>query len=75
MTLNVRAIYENGQLRLLDPVELNDGQHVLVFIERSAEQNDQQPSTSGKRTPNLHEGEIWMSDDFDAPMRFCDDDD
>ncbi len=28
----VRAIYENGQLRLLDPVDLQEGQEIYVTI-------------------------------------------
>jgi len=28
----VRAIYENGQLRLLDPVDLSEGQEIRVMI-------------------------------------------
>lgn len=39
MALPVRAIYENGQLRLLDPVDLREGQTVTVNIEPVSEQN------------------------------------
>lgn len=35
----VRAIYQNGHLRLLDPVELQDGQEVEIqFVPRSLEE-------------------------------------
>ena len=30
---HVRAIYENGRLRLLDPVDLDEGQQVEITIE------------------------------------------
>jgi predicted DNA-binding antitoxin AbrB/MazE fold protein len=33
----VRAVYENGHLRLLDPVELAEGQQVTVQIEATDE--------------------------------------
>ena len=39
MTTRVRAIYENGQLRLLDPVELIEGQQVSINIEALTEQD------------------------------------
>lgn len=32
MALTIRAIYQSGQLRLLDPVELDEGQQVEVTI-------------------------------------------
>jgi predicted DNA-binding antitoxin AbrB/MazE fold protein len=31
MALSVRAIYENGHLRLLDPVDLPEGQQVRII--------------------------------------------
>lgn len=31
--VSIRAIYEDGQLRLLDPVELAEGQVVQIIIE------------------------------------------
>jgi predicted DNA-binding antitoxin AbrB/MazE fold protein len=33
----VRAVYENGHLRLLDPVELAEGQQVMVQIDPTDE--------------------------------------
>ena len=33
MALPLRAIYQDGQLRLLDPVELQNGQEVEVIIQ------------------------------------------
>jgi predicted DNA-binding antitoxin AbrB/MazE fold protein len=33
MAFAVRAVYENGQLRLLDPVDLQEGQEVTVSID------------------------------------------
>jgi predicted DNA-binding antitoxin AbrB/MazE fold protein len=35
----IRAVYENGSLRLLDPVTLTPGQQVTVTIEPLTEQN------------------------------------
>lgn len=32
MTQTIRAIYEGGTLRLLDPVELTEGQQVEVYL-------------------------------------------
>jgi predicted DNA-binding antitoxin AbrB/MazE fold protein len=32
MAVQIHAIYENGQLRLLEPVDLPDGQHVKIEI-------------------------------------------
>lgn len=32
MTTHLRAIFENGQLRLLDPVDLQEGQEVNIAI-------------------------------------------
>lgn len=34
MMVAVRAIYENGNLRLLDPVDLQPGQQVVINVER-----------------------------------------
>ncbi|MCB9456174.1 MAG: antitoxin family protein, partial [Anaerolineaceae bacterium] len=30
--VSVRAVYHNGQLHLLDPVDLNDGEEILLQI-------------------------------------------
>ena len=32
MVHSIRAVYQNGQLRLLDPVELSEGQEVELVI-------------------------------------------
>ncbi len=37
MMQSIRAIYNNGQLRLLDPIELSEGQEVEVLIVSSNE--------------------------------------
>lgn len=37
MALVIRAVYEQGRLRPLDPVDLVEGQQVTVRIERQAE--------------------------------------
>jgi predicted DNA-binding antitoxin AbrB/MazE fold protein len=33
MALTIRAVYQEGQLRLLDPVDLPEGQQVKISIE------------------------------------------
>lgn len=33
MALKIRAVYENGQIKLLDPVELREGQPLTVSVE------------------------------------------
>jgi hypothetical protein len=40
---------------------------VASFI-RSAKNNNSVVSSSLPRTPSLHKGEIWISDDFNAPL-------
>ncbi|MDX1992749.1 MAG: antitoxin family protein [bacterium] len=45
MTLSVRAVYQNGQLRLLGSVELDEGQAVIIDI-RTA---DEPPNAAGRR--------------------------
>ena len=42
MVTPIRAVYEHGQLRLLDPVELRDGQRVNIAI-LAEEQTKQGP--------------------------------
>ena len=37
--MTIRTIYENGSLRLLDPVSLTPGQQVMVTIETPDEQD------------------------------------
>ncbi len=38
MVVSVRAVYKNGQLQLLDPVDLAEGQIVAVTIEAETQQ-------------------------------------
>ncbi len=38
MTQTIRAVYERGQLRLLDPVNLTDGQEIQLMILSEREQ-------------------------------------
>jgi predicted DNA-binding antitoxin AbrB/MazE fold protein len=61
---SVHAIYENGTLRLLEPVELKEGEEVVVQIPVVEET----PKIAGKRIPNLHPDAFEISDDFDAPL-------
>jgi predicted DNA-binding antitoxin AbrB/MazE fold protein len=60
--VSIRAIYENGKLRLLDPVELQEAQEVKLIVLDTA------PQPSGKRKLELFRREFWMSDDFDDPL-------
>lgn len=62
--VSIRAIYENGKLRLLDPVELQEGQEVKITIVPKEDELQQK----GKRKLELFRGETWMSDDFDEPL-------
>lgn len=59
--VTIRAIYENGEIRLLDDVELEDGQQLEIVISEGREQPK-------KRTPNLHPGAFVVNDDFDDPL-------
>ena len=63
--VSIRAIYENGYLRLLDPIDLQEGQEVRVTIipKEVASQ-----TKHGKRKLELFRGEFWMSADFDEPL-------
>jgi predicted DNA-binding antitoxin AbrB/MazE fold protein len=37
MALKIRAVYENGQVKLLDSVELHEGQPLTVISEESSD--------------------------------------
>ena len=63
--VSVRAIYEDGKLRLLDPVELEEGQEVIITV---VPKKDIGRIAQGGRIPNLHPGAFQMSDDFDDPL-------
>ena len=63
--VSIRAIYENGKLRLLDPVELQEGQEVKITI---VPKDDPSQPQRGERIMGLHPGAIVMSDDFDDPL-------
>jgi predicted DNA-binding antitoxin AbrB/MazE fold protein len=39
MALKIRAIYENGQIKLLNPVELHEGQELTVNVEQVSERD------------------------------------
>lgn len=60
--VTVRAIYENGKLRLLDKIELEEGQELEVTLEVV-------PSNEPwERVFGLNKGLGWVSDDFDDPL-------
>jgi predicted DNA-binding antitoxin AbrB/MazE fold protein len=60
--VSIRAIYENGKLLLLEPVQLQNGQEVDITIVPKAEKK------AAGRIPDLHPGAMQMSDDFDDPL-------
>lgn len=60
--IKVHIIYENGKLRLLEPVELKEGQILEATV---VEDNH---SAKKGRTPNLHPHTFEMSDDFDSEL-------
>jgi predicted DNA-binding antitoxin AbrB/MazE fold protein len=49
MGMSIRAVYERGQLRLLDPVDLEDGAEVNVTITRAEESHPQASSRLSAR--------------------------
>ncbi len=57
----IRAIYEDGQIRLLDEVDLEEGQKLKIEVIEDIKK-------SSKRIPNLHKGSFVVSDDFDEPL-------
>ena len=59
----VHAIYENGTLRLLEPVELKEGQVLEAIVLESSKEDE-----SGERIFDMHSGNYWMSDDFDDEL-------
>jgi predicted DNA-binding antitoxin AbrB/MazE fold protein len=59
---SVHAIYENGTLRLLEPVELKEGEEVVVQIPIV------ESVPKKKRIFDMHSGNYWMSDDFDDEL-------
>lgn len=62
----IRAVYESGQLRLLEPADLAEGETISVTI--TPEKSDEMVDLSQPRIAGLHAGEIWTSDDFDDPL-------
>jgi predicted DNA-binding antitoxin AbrB/MazE fold protein len=60
--VTVRAIYENGKLRLLDEVDLEEGQEFEIILKSTS------PNEIGERVFGLHRGMGWISDDFDEPL-------
>lgn len=56
----IRAIYEDGKIRLLDEVDLEEGQELKIEVVDNIKVK--------KRTPNLHKGAFVVSDDFDDPL-------
>lgn len=41
MSQSIRAVYHDGQLRLLDPVDLAEGQEIQVMIVSGEDESDQ----------------------------------
>ena len=66
----VRAIYKDGQLRLQEPVELQEGDEVEIIILPVAGDEIETDTDSGqkRRILGMHPGAITISDDFDDPL-------
>jgi len=62
-TVTLRAVYENGVIRLLEPAELVEGQEVQVLAPKK-----EVTIVRRGRTPNLHRGSMRMGEDFDEPL-------
>jgi predicted DNA-binding antitoxin AbrB/MazE fold protein len=60
---SVHAIYENGTLRLLEPVELKEGEEIVVQIPVA---EDSTPKK--KRVLGLHRGAMVMHEGFDDEL-------
>lgn len=39
MALKIRAVYEDGQIKLLDSVELQEGQQLMISLEKQSERD------------------------------------
>jgi hypothetical protein len=65
MTTPIRAIYDEqeGTLKLLDPVKPQVGQTISIQIVEQDKPEDDKPRIAG-----LHEGNWWISDDFDDEL-------
>lgn len=61
--IKVHIIYENGKLRLLEPLELKEGQVLEATVVEISNEDD-----NWERVFGLHEGMGWMSDDFDDEL-------
>jgi predicted DNA-binding antitoxin AbrB/MazE fold protein len=61
--VNVHIICENGVLRLLDPLELKEGQILEATVLETPQEDE-----NSERVFGLHEGMGWMSDDFDDEL-------
>lgn len=61
MALAVRAIYENGHLRLLDPVDLPEGQPVMVSIDPQNER-EALKAILGDMVIWLDTSDAWVED-------------
>lgn len=64
----IRAVYDNGTLRLLDPVELLPGQQVTVTIETPTEQDAMRTALGDLvRWADPDAGQdAWAEDEADA---------
>jgi len=65
--ITIRAVYENGIVRLLEPADLEEGQEVEVIAAHKKSGN-----TGTGRKPNLHPGSMQMrSCDFTIKHGDC----
>jgi hypothetical protein len=66
MTISSHHITENIITKLQD-IPLDKQQQILEYIESLTEEKDSSSSPK-KRVFGLHQGKIWMSDDFNDPL-------
>ncbi len=59
----VKGIFENGQITLSEKPPVDKKMEVIVtFI-------DETPAPLKKRKAGILSGKVWMSDDFDEPLK------
>lgn len=61
MERTIAVIYQDGVLKPLEPLTLEDGEEIIMRY-------DEKASPSKQRILGLHPGSIWTSEDFDEPL-------
>jgi len=68
MALKIRAIYQNGQIKLLDPVDLQEGQQMTISIETISDDEALRAALGDSvqwPDPNYDE-DAWVEDEAQA---------